>query len=175
MICWKTDGQGLLSSAIRPGDDVLRLPLDPEMGRVIRQVRDQGDKRRFCAGHFPHGLKAFSDLTVEMGDHGKRQVRRVLRPMISQQRHDRGVADTDRSFEQDQELRRETGPAFAEDCIVGVLYAQAGGAANQVQRIEQFLNVEELDAPWMLLRGESELEGFGCAAMSSARVVENDS
>jgi len=57
---------GLLSSAIRPGDDVLD-------SRSIQKwagnppSRDQGDKRRFCAGHFPHGLKAFSDLTVEMG------------------------------------------------------------------------------------------------------------
>ena len=84
------------------------------------------------------------------------------------------MVNADRSLQNDQELRREARPAFAQDEVVGVLNAQAGGATKQVEGIEQFLKVEESDVPRMFLARESGFEGFCCAAMSSAGVVEND-
>ena len=38
MVGGVADGQGLLPGAFRPGDDVFRLALNPEMRRVIRQI-----------------------------------------------------------------------------------------------------------------------------------------
>ncbi len=84
------------------------------------------------------------------------------------------MVGTDRALKNEQELRREAGPAFAEDQIIGVLNAQAGGATNQVEGIEQFLNVEKADIPGTLLGGESGFEGFRGALMASAGVMVND-
>jgi hypothetical protein len=98
----------------------------------------------------------------------------MLRPISAEQFHDRRMVETDGRLKNDQELGREARPAFAEDQVVGVLNAEAGGAANQVEGIEQFLNVEKSDVPGMFLAGESGFESVGGAPMSSASVVEND-
>ena len=84
------------------------------------------------------------------------------------------MVETDGRLQNDQQLRREARPAFAQDQVVGVLNAQAGGATNQVEGIEQLLNVEKSDVPGMFLAGERGFEGFRRAAMSSAGVVKND-
>src|ERR1035438_10684984 len=89
--------QGLLPSAIRTHDDVLRLPLDPEMWRVIRQIRYKSDKRcarRSCTNR----VKAVGNLAVKVGNYGEHQVRRMLCPVISEQFHTRGVAGADRAL-----------------------------------------------------------------------------
>ena len=78
------------------------------------------------------------------------------------------------ALQNDQELARKARPAFAENQIVGVLNAQAGRAANQVEGIEQLLDVEKSDIPGVLLGGESGFEGIRGTLMSSAGVVEND-
>ena len=80
----------------------------------------------------------------------------------------------DRSLKDKQELGREAGPAFAQNQVVGVLNAQACGATNKVEGIEQFLNVENAHVPGMFLAGESGFESVRCTLMSSASVVEND-
>ena len=99
----------------------------------------------------------------------------MLRPVGAERLHDRRMVGTDGPLQNDQQLRCKAGPAFAEDQVVGVLNAQAGGAANQVEGIEQFLNVEETDVPWIFLLGKSVFESLCGALMSSAGVVKNDS
>jgi hypothetical protein len=84
------------------------------------------------------------------------------------------MVKTDGPLEKDQELRCKARPAFAENQVVGVLNSQARGATNHIEGIEQFLNVEEADVPGMFLAGESGFEGFRCALMASAGVVENN-
>jgi hypothetical protein len=98
-----------------------------------------------------------------------------LRPVSSERFHDWRVVGADRPLQNDQKLRREARPAFAQDQVVGVLNAQARGAAKQVEGIEQFLNVEEGDVPRMFLPGKRGFESVRCTLMSSAGVVENDS
>jgi hypothetical protein len=71
-------------------------------------------------------------------------------------------------------LRCKASPPFAQDQVVGVLNAQAGGAANQVQRIEQLLNVEEANVQGIFLGGESGFESFRGALMSSTSVMKNN-
>ena len=98
----------------------------------------------------------------------------MLRPVGSERFHDWRMVGADRPLQNDQKLRREARPAFAQDQVVSVLNAQAGGATKQVEGIEQLLKVEKSDLPRMFLAGESGFESFCCAAMSSAGVVEND-
>ena len=137
----------LLPSPIRSNNDEFRFALNPEMRRVIRQVRNQGDKRRSDR----IATQAFGNGAIEMRNYGEHQVCRMLRPVRPEQFHDRRMVDANRPLQHHQQLRRKTRPAFAQDQIVSVLNAQAGGAANQVERIEQFLNVEKSDIPRMLL------------------------
>src|SRR6266478_6253385 len=84
------------------------------------------------------------------------------------------MVQMDRSLKDKQELRREAGPAFAQNQVVGVLNAEACGATNKVDGVEQVLNVENAHCPRMVLAGESGFEGVRCTLMSSASVVEND-
>ena len=84
------------------------------------------------------------------------------------------MVGADRPLQNDQELRREARPAFAQDQVVGVLNAQAGGATKQVEGIEQLLNVEETDIPRICLAEKRGFESVSRAAMSTAGVVEND-
>src|SRR5579872_2838341 len=98
----------------------------------------------------------------------------MLRPMIPQQPHDLGVVDTNRGLEQDQQLRTEPRPALAKNQIVRILDVQAGGAARDVERTQQLLDVEEADLPRLLLSCERIFESVGGAAMSAAGVVKND-
>src|SRR5271170_7008512 len=78
------DSQGLLPRVVRTGDDVFRLALNPKVWRVIRQVRNQRDKRWpgapyirvfcECVGAFhscADRAKAFSNLAVEVRNHGE--------------------------------------------------------------------------------------------------------
>ena len=81
---------------------------------------------------------------------------------------------TDGGLQNDEKLGRETRPPSAEDQVVGVLNSQARRPTNHIERIEQFLNIENADVPGMFLAGESGFEGFGCATMASASVMEND-
>src|SRR5712692_621046 len=84
------------------------------------------------------------------------------------------MVETDGPLQNEQQRRRETRPAFAQDQVVSVLNAQARGATNQIEWIEQLLNVEKADFPRLFLGGENRFESFRCTLMSSARVVEND-
>ena len=84
------------------------------------------------------------------------------------------MVKTNGPLQNHEELRRKARPAFAEDQVVGVLNAQARGATNQVEGIEQFLNVEKIDVPGVCLAGERGFESVRCTLMSSAGVVKND-
>jgi len=167
------DGQCLLTGAIGSGDDVFGLALDPEVGRVIGEIGDEGDEGRF-GGCRCWGIQALGDFTVEVRDHGENEIGGILRPVVAQQFHNRLVVEADGGFEDDEQLGREARPAVAQDHVVGVLNAEAGRAADEIEWIEQFLNVEESDVPGMFLRGECGLESVGGAAMASASVVEDD-
>ncbi len=140
------------------------------MWRVICQIGNQRDEGRFCV----IGAKAVGDFAIEMRDYRKHQVCRMLRPVSAECFHNRRMVETDGSLQNEQQLLCEARPAFAQDQVVGVLNAQTRGATNQVEGIEQFLNVEKSDFPWMFLPRESRFESVCCAAMSSAGMVEND-
>ena len=84
------------------------------------------------------------------------------------------MVNVNRRLEDGQELDGEARPALAENQVVGVLNADAGGAANKVEGIEEFLDVEESDFPRVFLSRERRLESIGGALMSAAGVVEDD-
>ncbi|MGA3106015.1 MAG: hypothetical protein ABSD53_16160 [Terriglobales bacterium] len=150
------------------------------VGRVVGEVGDEGDEGNFCAGSvrtchiFARGAQALGDFAIEVRDYGEDEVGGMVLPVVAQQFDDGGMVEANRRFQDGEQLDGETGPALAEDHVVRVLNAQAGGAANQVERVEEFLDVEEGDVPGIFLRGESGFEGGGGAEMSAAGVVENN-
>src|SRR5258708_14435679 len=93
----------------------------------------------------------------------------MLRPVTPEQFHDRRMVDVDGRLQNDQQLRRETRPAFPEDHVVGVLNTQARGTTNQVERIQQFLYFEKRDVPRAFWPGERGFPSIGSVAMSSPR------
>ncbi len=140
------------------------------MWRIIGQVRDQSDKGR------PSAIvaNAFGDLSIEVRNHRQHEIRRMLRPVITQSFHNGAMVEADGRLQNDQKLGGEACPSAPQDLVVSVLNTYTGGSFNQVERIEQLLNVEQADFPGMLLPGERFLESVGGALMTSAGVVINN-
>ena len=51
-----------------------------------------------------------------------------------------------------QQILRSQGPAFREKKVVNVLKPQAGGFTEHIQRIQQFLQIDQLYPPAAVLR-----------------------
>lgn len=141
----------LFLGAFGAGNDVLRLTLDPEVWRVIRQICDQRDEGRFSGSIVG---QAFRQFAIEVRDDGDDKVRGIFSPIRSQRLHDRGMVEANRSLKDAEELRRKSRPATAQNLVVGVLDSDAGEAAQQIEGIEQFLYVEKSDIPRAILLSE---------------------
>src|SRR5262249_28680642 len=98
----------------------------------------------------------------------------MFRPVGSQQVDDPRVIKTNRRLQDNQKLRRKTGPAFPQNEIVGVFNAQACYSAKYVNWREQFLDIEQFDLPGIRLRGQPVLQSVGCCPMPTAGVMEDD-
>src|ERR1700678_4506463 len=99
----------------------------------------------------------------------------MLRPISTERFHDRRLVGADRSLQKNQQLRRNTGPAFSQDQVIDILNAQARRAAHQVEGIKQFLKVEKSNLPGIFLFAESGPERIRSATMSAAGMMVNDS
>ena len=140
----------LRARAFRAGNDVFTLALNPEVRRIIGQIGDQRDEwPAFLAVFF----KALSQFPVEVRNHRQHHVGWMFRPVLPQRLDDRPVIEMDRSLQNAEKLRSKARPAAAQDLVVDILDSYTRRAANQVERIEQFLDIEELDLPGMILRG----------------------
>src|SRR6266853_3418681 len=132
MVGGMPNAQSLFTSAFRPHDYIFGFLLNPEMWRVIGEVRYKSHERR--GGTI--AAKALRNRPIKMRDDGQYDIRRFLCPITSQRPDDRRVIRPDRSLQNDQQVRRDACPPLAQDQIVSVLNAQTGGAANQVERIQ---------------------------------------
>ena len=79
----------------------------------------------------------------------------------------------DGALKKSQQGRGEPGPALLQDQVVSILNAQAGSAVDKIDRIQQFLQVQELYVPGMILLFEDRLQCSRGTPVSAARVVEN--
>jgi hypothetical protein len=62
----------------------------------------------------------------------------------------------------------------AQDQVVGVLNAQPGGAAKEIEGIKQLLEIEKGDVPGIILRRESAAQRSGGIAVAASGMVKND-
>src|ERR1700680_5002657 len=73
-----------------------------------------------------------------------------------------------------EQWRREPGPALSQNQVVPVLNSQACGFMNKVNRVQQFLQVQGLNVPGMVLPFENGLQCSGGTPVSTTRVVKYD-
>ena len=97
----------------------------------------------------------------------------MLRPVIPQNPDDARMVQLDGALKKGQQGRRKPGPPLLQDQVVAILNAQARGAMDKVNRIQQFLQVQKLDVPGMILLFEDCLQGPGGTPVSAARIVKN--
>jgi hypothetical protein len=57
------------------------------------------------------------------------------------------MVEANRRLKDAEELDRKSGPAPAQDLVVGVLNAYTGEAATQIERVKQFLHIEKGHVP----------------------------
>ncbi len=73
-----------------------------------------------------------------------------------------------------EQRRREPRPTLSEEQIVAVLNSQARGSVNKVNRLQQFLQVQKVDVPGMILGLKEGLQRSGSTAVSTTCVMKND-
>src|SRR5258707_4654308 len=138
------------------------------MWRIIGEVGQQGNE---CGCR--RGLSdTFFQRAVEMWDDRQNHVGRVLFPILTEHLYRWPVIHPHHALQHRKQLRREPGPAFAENQVVAVVDAKAGDLLQQVELVELFLKVEKPYFP--ALGFEHAFQRFGSAAMSAARIKEDD-
>ena len=160
----------LLLSAFGSANQILLLTLDPEMGRVIGKIGEQGYKscaRRDFANAFRHGA-------IEVRNDRQDHVSRIFLPIFLQHLHGLAVMHADYALNERKQLRGEAGPAFSQDQVVSILNANASGLAHDVEFVQQLLQIEQFDSPWLLLIFQDTLQGFGGAPVATSGIEKDD-
>jgi len=163
-------GQRLFHGLVRPADEMLILPLHPEVRRVIRKIGEDGHQRR--TGQ--HALQALAQRAVEIGDQRHHHVRPAFPPELFEHPHLRPVKHADHQVHAGRELSRPERPALLQHEVVNVFEPQAGDLAEDVERIEQLLQIHHADLEGALLPLHHLLQGVGRRAMSAAGVEEDE-
>src|SRR5690348_8339847 len=95
-------------------------------------------------------------------------------PVCLQGLHDPAMEKTNGSLEEHEKLRREPGPALAENQVVSVFNPPARESAEQIERGKEFLNIEKSYVPRVILRRERGLQSIRRAAVTAARMVKHN-
>src|SRR3984893_14586179 len=155
---------------IRTADEELRLPLDPEVRRVIGNV---GEYRNEWACRKRTG-KTLPERAIEVRDKRDKHVRLGLPPVRFEQPDCRAMIEQDGELQHLHQLRAPQGPARAQHRIVEILYANARISLYNVERIEEFLEVCKLYFPRALLRPDGYIGGWGGGPVATAGVEEGE-
>jgi hypothetical protein len=144
--------------------------LDPEVGGEVGEVSDDGDERFAGANVVP----AFVDFAIEVGDDGDEHVGWIFAPGGFEEFDHWAVESFDRGLEDAEEGGGAEGPAVLEERVVLLLNADAGEAAEDVELVGEFLELDEVDLPRALLLGDDGLESYGGVAVSATGVMKKD-
>jgi len=139
--------EGLLPGPLAAGDDELRLRFNPEARWEIRQVSQQSHKWSPVVT----SPQAFSQGAVEMWNNRKDQIRRMLSPVCLQQLHDLRMVEANCPLKHPQKLGSETCPTLPEDEVVSVFNLETAQTSGKIDWSKQFLHVQEIDLPGLLL------------------------
>ena len=96
------------------------------------------------------------------------------RPILPQNANDPRVMQLYGALKEGEQRRRKSRPTFSQEKIIAVLNSQPCGPVNKVNRIQQFLQVQKVNVPGMILGLEHCLQCSGGAAVSTTCVVKND-
>src|ERR1700716_1333195 len=99
-------GQGLIAGAFSTDDDVLGFFFNPEMWRIIGQIRDQSHERSSQTFRGAIVSQARGNLSIEVWDYRQDNVRRMFFPVRPQYANDRTMIDPDRSLQNNEQLWR---------------------------------------------------------------------
>ena len=163
-------GERLFHGLVRPADEMLILPLHPEVRRVIRDIGEDGHQRR--TGQ--RALQAFTQRAVEIGDQRHHHVRPAFPPELFEHPHLRPVKHADQQVHAGRELPGPERPALLQHEVVNVLEPQAGDFAEDVERIQQLLQIHHADLEGALLPLHHLAQGVGRRAMSAAGVEKDE-
>ena|SRR5690242_19816792 len=84
------------------------------------------------------------------------------------------MIDADDEVHRGGELRRSQRPAFFQEQVVDVLQAESGVLAEDIERVEHFLKVDQTDVPRALLLLDDRLQRIGGGAMAAAGVEKDE-
>jgi len=143
--------------------------LDPEMRRVIGEIgehRDEGDVRGRAVQTLPHG-------PIQIRHHRDHNIEALFAPEFFKKADGGPVIQPDDTVHTTHELGGPERPAFAQHQVVEILQPHARDLAENVERIEQFLQIDETHLPRPLLRLDDLPQSVGCRAMAAACVKKN--
>src|SRR5271166_403143 len=84
------------------------------------------------------------------------------------------MIDTQRSVHRGQHLGGSDGPAFFQQFVIDILHPDAGEFANDVERSENVLQVDQPDLPGAVLFLDNGIESVGGAPVAAAGIKENE-
>jgi len=129
-------------------NEILRLLLDPEVRRVIGEIRQHRD--HWHTGK--RGVEALVESSVEVRNQRNEQARLTLLPEWGQQPDLCVVIQPDNGVHRRQQVRRAERPSLCQNQIINVFETEARCLAKDVERVEHFLQVYQPHIPSAILR-----------------------
>ncbi len=134
----------MLLGTFGAGDyDLFRNRFDPEPRGEVGQVGDDGDEGAARVNRLP----AFRNFPVEVGNDGDQQVGGMFAPIIRQQLYQRFMENADGKLKNPQQIFAAPGPTVAQEDVVLLLNANSGEAAEYIQVVGKFLELNEVNFP----------------------------
>ena len=161
---------GLPGSFGVPQMKVLWLRLDPKMRRKIRQVRQDRHHRSFGQAV----AQALKQSAIEVGDQRNNQIRLRLLPILFQHLDHLAVIDPQQQVHRGQHLGRAQRPALFQQFVVDILHPDAREFANDVERGQNVLQIDQPDLPGAVLILDNGIESVGGAPVAAAGIKENE-
>ncbi len=125
----------LLDGAVRAADQVLLLALDPEVRRIVGDVRKYG----YEWASRKRARKAFPQRAIEVRHKRNDHIRLRFFPMRFEQANCGTMIQAYHALQDPHQLRASQRPAVAQHQIVKILYADARIFLEDVERVQQLL------------------------------------
>jgi hypothetical protein len=160
----KVQGPRLLPRPLGTANQILILVLDPEVRRVVRDVRHDRDERPAGTGV----REGFTQSAVVMRDEGNHHVHGMLSPVLLQYLNLAMVRQPDQQVRYHDQLARASGPTAAQQDVIDLLKRDTGGFADEVDGIKQVLRAMQAQVPGPLLFVNHGLNGLCGSAVAAA-------
>ena len=138
-----TKRRGLFGCLACAANEILLLAFDPEMRRIIGQIGEDGHERS--------RRQTLPQRTIEIRNQRHHQIALALRPEFLEQPDLPAMVQADQPMHEHRQLRRSQRPAFLQQQVVNVLHPNAGVLAEDVQRVQNLLEIDQPDLPRPLL------------------------